>query len=42
MSSSTAVRPPKIPISVLVVIHSADGQVLLIERADKPAPSPPR
>jgi dihydroneopterin triphosphate diphosphatase len=36
MSSSTAVRPPKIPISVLVVIHSADGQVLLIERADKP------
>jgi dATP pyrophosphohydrolase len=29
-------RPPKIPISVLVVIYSADGQVLLIERADKP------
>lgn len=29
-------RSPKIPISVLVVIHTADGQVLLIERADKP------
>lgn len=29
-------KPPKIPISVLVVIHQADGQVLLIERADKP------
>lgn len=34
--NSTAVKPPKIPLSVLVVIHSADGQVLLIERADKP------
>jgi dATP pyrophosphohydrolase len=29
-------RPPKIPESVLVVIHTADAQVLLIERADKP------
>lgn len=29
-------RPPKIPQSVLVVIHSTDLQVLLIERADKP------
>ncbi len=29
-------RPHKIPISVLVVIHSDDGQVLLIERADHP------
>ena len=29
-------RQPKIPISVLVVIYTADGQVLLIERADKP------
>lgn len=29
-------RPPKIPVSVLVVIHQPDGQVLLIERADKP------
>lgn len=29
-------KPPKIPESVLVVIHSGDGQVLLIERADKP------
>ncbi|OWY40021.1 dihydroneopterin triphosphate diphosphatase [Xenophilus sp. AP218F] len=26
----------KQPISVLVVIHTADGQALLIERADKP------
>lgn len=29
-------RPPKIPVSVLVVIHQPDGRVLLIERADKP------
>jgi dihydroneopterin triphosphate diphosphatase len=29
-------RPFKIPRSVLVVIHTADGEVLLIERADKP------
>ena len=29
-------RPYKIPESVLVVIHTADLQVLLIERADKP------
>ncbi len=29
-------RAYKIPESVLVVIHSADRQVLLIERADKP------
>ena len=27
---------PKIPVSVLVVIHSADLQVLLLERADPP------
>jgi dATP pyrophosphohydrolase len=26
----------KIPVSVLVVIHSADGQVLMMERADAP------
>jgi dATP pyrophosphohydrolase len=31
-----APRPYKIPESVLVVIHSADLQVLLIERADHP------
>lgn len=30
------VKPYKIPESVLVVIHSADLEVLLIERADKP------
>ncbi len=29
-------RPHKIPESVLVVIHTADLQVLLLERADKP------
>ncbi len=29
-------RPPKIPESVLVVIHTGDLQVLLIERADRP------
>ena len=32
----TVVRPPKIPESVLVVIHTRDLQVLLIERADRP------
>ncbi len=29
-------RPHKIPLSVLVVIHTAQREVLLIERADKP------
>jgi dihydroneopterin triphosphate diphosphatase len=29
-------RPPKIPVSVLVVIHSVALDVLLIERADSP------
>ena len=29
-------RPPKIPESVLVVIHTPELDVLLIERADKP------
>ena len=32
----TVVHPPKIPESVLVVIHTHDFQVLLIERADRP------
>jgi dATP pyrophosphohydrolase len=32
----TLARPPKIPESVLVVIHTAALDVLLIERADKP------
>lgn len=32
----TMPRPPKIPESVLVVIHTAALEVLLIERADKP------
>jgi dATP pyrophosphohydrolase len=31
-----APRPPKIPESVLVVIHTPALQVLVIERADKP------
>jgi dATP pyrophosphohydrolase len=26
----------KVPVSTLVVVHSADGQVLLLERADHP------
>jgi dihydroneopterin triphosphate diphosphatase len=29
-------RPPKLPVSVLVVIHTPALDVLLIERADKP------
>ncbi|MDO5101790.1 MAG: dihydroneopterin triphosphate diphosphatase [Lautropia sp.] len=29
-------KPNKIPVSVLVVIHTPDGQVLLLERADRP------
>jgi dihydroneopterin triphosphate diphosphatase len=29
-------RPPKIPESVLVVIHTVELEVLLIERADRP------
>ncbi|MEO7152975.1 MAG: dihydroneopterin triphosphate diphosphatase [Burkholderiaceae bacterium] len=33
---SPTARVPKIPVSVLVVIHSADLQVLLLERADLP------
>ena len=32
----TETRSPKIPESVLVVIHTAELEVLLIERADKP------
>ena len=40
-SGHTAQRPHhltahKIPVSVLVVIYTADGQVLLMERADAP------
>ncbi|MBU4499635.1 MAG: dihydroneopterin triphosphate diphosphatase [Gammaproteobacteria bacterium] len=31
-----ALKPHKVPVSVLVVIHAADGQVLLMERADAP------
>lgn len=33
---AAAGRSPKIPVSVLVVIHTDDGQVLLLERADRP------
>ena len=36
MSPTPPARAPKIPQSVLVVIHTPDRQVLLIERADKP------
>ncbi len=36
MSPAPHARAPKIPQSVLVVIHTAQRQVLLIERADKP------
>jgi dihydroneopterin triphosphate diphosphatase len=32
----SAGRPPKIPESVLVVVHTAELEVLLIERADRP------
>jgi dihydroneopterin triphosphate diphosphatase len=35
-SSPAAPRPPKLPQSVLVVIHSPALEVLLLERADKP------
>ena len=35
MSESVS-KPPKIPESVLVVIHTPEGQVLLMERADAP------
>lgn len=34
--SQPQARAPKIPESVLVVIHSAELEVLLIERADRP------
>ncbi len=36
VDSAGSARPFKIPESVLVVIHSADREVLLIERADMP------
>ncbi len=36
MAAGSAVRPPKIPESVLVVIHTPDLQILLLERADRP------
>lgn len=35
-SAAAAPRPPKIPESVLVVIHTPALDVLLIERADRP------
>ena len=35
-SAVTTPRPPKIPESVLVVIHTAELEVLLLERADQP------
>ena len=36
MPASAPPKPPKIPESVLVVIHTDDRQVLLLERADRP------
>jgi len=36
MSGPAMAKPPKIPESVLVVIHTPALEVLLIERADKP------
>jgi dihydroneopterin triphosphate diphosphatase len=36
LTDTATTRPPKIPESVLVVIHTADREVLLIERADHP------
>lgn len=36
VSGARARRPFKIPESVLVVVHTPDREVLLIERADKP------
>jgi len=36
MSQDVSARAPKIPQSVLVIIHTSDRQVLLIERADRP------
>jgi dATP pyrophosphohydrolase len=36
MRMPASTRPPKIPQSVLVVIHTPARQVLLIERADQP------
>jgi len=35
-ASATTVKPYKIPESVLVVIHTVDLDVLVIERADRP------
>ena len=31
-----AVKPHKLPVSVLVMVHTPDGKVLLLERADRP------
>ncbi len=35
-TGASASKPPKIPESVLVIIHTADLHVLLLERADHP------
>lgn len=36
LEAAISPKPPKIPESVLVVIHTAELQVLLMERADRP------
>ncbi|MBF0803703.1 MULTISPECIES: dihydroneopterin triphosphate diphosphatase [Neisseria] len=34
MKTNITDKPPKIPVSVLVVLHDGNGNILLIERAD--------
>jgi dATP pyrophosphohydrolase len=36
MSTEPTAKPYKLPLSVLVVVYSADLQVLMLERADRP------
>lgn len=36
MTADAAVTPYKLPVSVLVVIHTPDLQILMLERADHP------
>ena len=36
MAGTVTDKPYKVPVSVLVVVYTADGKVLMIERADRP------
>jgi len=36
VAPAAGIRPPKLPVSVLVVIHTTALDVLLLERADRP------